>query len=412
MPSTFITPTWVLKDVARVAVNMLKFAANIERWYDDKFKAGGAKVGYTVSGRLPQRFRTTKGQAFQAQPINDVTVPVTLTDQANIGTSWSTADATVVVEDVRKRYVNPAGEQLANTIDYDGLTRMTPTVAHSVGVPGTPPTSRLTYTTGAAKMTLVAVPMNGRCAVLDPIHMVNLIQDTSTLFNPSAGISENYREGQFGRNQLGIAEWYQDQNRYTQTTGSFASSTPVVQGANQTGSTLTINGWAAGATLNAGDVLTVPSISEVNPQNYGPVAPMQFVVTATTVAAAGAMSVPIYPPIIPSGNLQTVTASPLNGAQVIPYGSTIVVGGGAGTMTATASPQSLLFHPEAFILAMADLDADLDGATVARVSDNELNVSLRYVKQYSAQSDQKMARIDALYGYKEFRPDWACRVWG
>lgn len=412
MPSTFITPTWVLKDVARVAVNMLKFAANIERWYDDKFKAGGAKVGYTVSGRLPQRFRTTKGQAFQAQPINDVTVPVTLTDQANIGTSWSTADATVVVEDVRKRYVNPAGEQLANTIDYDGLTRMTPTVAHSVGVPGTPPTSRLTYTTGAAKMTLVAVPMNGRCAVLDPIHMVNLIQDTSTLFNPSAGISENYREGQFGRNQLGIAEWYQDQNRYTQTTGSFASSTPVVQGANQTGSTLTINGWAAGATLNVGDVLTVPSISEVNPQNYGPVAPMQFVVTATTVAAAGAMSVPIYPPIIPSGNLQTVTASPLNGAQVIPYGSTIVVGGGAGTMTATASPQSLLFHPEAFILAMADLDADLDGATVARVSDNELNVSLRYVKQYSAQSDQKMARIDALYGYKEFRPDWACRVWG
>jgi hypothetical protein len=148
MANTFITPTWVLKDVARVAVNMLKFAANIERWYDDKFKAGGAKVGYTGSGRLPQRFRTTKGQAFQAQPINDVTVPVTLTDQANIGTSWSTADATVVVEDVRRRYVNPAGEQLANTIDFDGLTRMTPTVAHSVGVPGTPPTSRLTYTTG------------------------------------------------------------------------------------------------------------------------------------------------------------------------------------------------------------------------------------------------------------------------
>ena len=85
MANTFITPTWVLKDVARVAVNMLKFAANIERWYDDKFKAGGAKVGYTVSGRLPQRFRTTKGQAFQAQPINDQTVPVTLTDQANIG---------------------------------------------------------------------------------------------------------------------------------------------------------------------------------------------------------------------------------------------------------------------------------------------------------------------------------------
>jgi hypothetical protein len=131
----------VLKDVARVAVNMLKFAANIERWYDDKFKAGGAKVGYTVSGRLPQRFRTTKGQAFQAQPINDQTVPVTLTDQANIGTAWSTADATVAIEDVRRRYVNPAGEQLANTMDLDGHTRMTPLVAHRWRA-GTPPTSR------------------------------------------------------------------------------------------------------------------------------------------------------------------------------------------------------------------------------------------------------------------------------
>ena len=78
----------------------------------------------------------------------------------------------------------------------------------------------------------------------------------------------------------------------------------------------------------------------------------------------------------------------------------------------TASEEGAGSMRLAFILAMADLDADLDGATVARVSDNELNVSLRYVKQYSAQSDQKMARIDALYGFKEFRPDWACRVWG
>ena len=414
MANTFTTPTWVLKDVARVAVNMLKFAANIERWYDDKFKAGGAKVGYTVSGRLPQRFRTTKGQAFQPQPINDQTVPVTLTDQANIGTAWSTADATVAIEDVRRRYVNPAGEQLANTMDLDGLTRMTPTVAHSVGVPGVPPTSRLTYTTGNAKLTLVAVPNNGRVAVLDPIHMVNLIQDTSTLFNPSATISENYREGQFGRNQLGVAEWYQDQNRYQHTTGSFVSSTPVVQGANQTGSSLTVNGWGAGATLNAGDVIEVNGMFEVNPGSYvsnGQL--MQLVVQATTVAVAGAMTIPIAPPIIPGpSNQQTVSASPLNGAVVMPRGSTITVAAPTGTMTATSSPQSLIFHPEAFIFAMADLDADLDGATVARVSDNELNISLRYVKQYSAQSDQKMARIDALYGFKEFRPDWACRVWG
>ena len=269
MPNSFITPTWVLKDVARVAVNSLKFANNVERWYDDKYKAGGAKVGYTVSGRLPQRFRTTKGQAFQAQPINDQTVPVTLTDQANIATSWSSADATMIIEETRKRYVNPAGEQLANTIDFDGLWRMTPMVWKAVGTPGTTPTSMETYLLAGARMTNVAAPLGGRVAILDPLAMVKLVVDTKGLFNPSGSIAENYRTGQFGRNQLGIAEWYQDQNRYVHTTGSFTSSTPVVNGANQTGTSLVTSGWASGATtIKAGDILTIADVYEVNPQNY------------------------------------------------------------------------------------------------------------------------------------------------
>lgn len=410
MANTFITPTWVLKDVARVAVNLLKFAANIERWYDDKYRVGGAKAGYTVSGRLPQRFRTTKGQAFQAQPINDQVVPVTLTDQANIATAWSTADATMVIEDVRRRYVQPAGEQLANTIDFDGLNRLTPTVWKSEGTPGVTPTSRGTYLTAGARLTKVAVPMDGRCAMLDPSAMVSLVQDSSTLFNPSATISEQYRSGQFGRNALGVAEWYQDQNIYTHTTGSFASSTPLVLGANQTGTSLATNGWAS-ATLNKGDVFTVAGVYEVNPQNYASTGKLQqFVVQQTVTDAAGAMTIAMNPPIIPDGNLQTVSASPANGAAIIPLGSTITTG--AGTMSATTSPQSLIFHPEAFVLAMADLDAELPGAEVTRVADNELNVSLRYVRQYAIGTDQKMARIDALYGFKDFRPEWGVRVWG
>lgn len=409
MANNFATSTWLLKDVARVATNMLKFANHIERWYDDKFKAGGAKVGYTVSGRLPQRFRTTKGQAFQAQPLNDQVVPVTLTDQANIATAWSTADATMVIEDVRKRYVNPAAEQLANTIDWDGLARMTPTVWKSEGTPGVTPTSMETFLTAGARLTKVATPAEGRTAIIDPLAMVKLVVDTKGLFNPSAAIAENYRTGQFGRNQLGIANWYQDQNLYTHVTGSFASSTPLVSGATQTGSSLLTNGWVT-ATLNKGDVFTVAGVYEVNPMNYASTGKLQqFVVTETTSDVGGVMTIPIAPPIVPVGNLQTVSGSPAAGAAIIPLGSTITTG--AGTMAATSSPQSLIFHPEAFIFAIADLDADLPGAEVSRIGDNELNISLRYTRQYQIGNDQKASRIDALYGFKEFRPDWAVRIW-
>jgi len=47
-----------------------------------------------------------------------------------------------------------------------------------------------------ARLTKVAVPLDGRVAILDPSAMVGLVQDTMTLFNPSAAISEQYRTGQ------------------------------------------------------------------------------------------------------------------------------------------------------------------------------------------------------------------------
>ena len=352
-----------------------------------------------------------KGQAFQAQPINDQIVPVTLTDQANIATAWSTADATMVIEDVRKRYIHPAAEQLANTIDFDGLNRMTPTVWKSVGTPGVTPTSRLTYMQAGARLTKVAVPSDGRVAVLDPMAMVALVQDTLTLFNPSAAITENYRTGQFGRNALGVGEWYQDQNIYTHTTGSFASSTPLVFGANQTGNSLITNGWVT-ATLNKGDVFTVAGVYEVNPQNYTSTGFLQqFVVTAHGLGHGRVDDDSDQPGDHPRREPpdRVGLAGQRRGDHPARV-STITTG--AGTMAATTSPNSLIFHPEAFVLAMADLDAELPGAEVTRVSDNELNISLRYTRQYHIGTDQKMARIDALYGFKEFRPDWAVRIWG
>ena len=61
---------------------------------------------------------------------------------------------------------------------------------------------------------------------------------------------------------------------------------------------------------------------------------------------------------------------------------------------------------------MADLDSDLPGAKVSRVSSKQLNLALRYVQQYNGQTDQKISRIDGLIGWSIFRPEMACRVMG
>jgi hypothetical protein len=411
--NSFVTPQWVLKDVARVLVNNLKFAANVDRYLGDKFSVAGSKVGYAIDVRLPQRFRTVKGQAFVAQPINDLTVRVSITDQAQIGTSVSTADATMIVEDVRKRYVFPASEQLANTMDYDGLFRCYSGVANSVISPGglgVASNQNITYAMAGAKLSDGAIPEDGRIAMLSPTMSATIANANVSFYNPSAAISEGWRKGRQAGPWMGIDEVYATQNVAKHVTGSFGSSTPVVNSAGQTGSTLVVGGFASGTvSLNRGDVFTIVGVYKVNPQNYASTGTLQdFVVTANAVDAAGVVTMTIDPPIITSGPLQTVTTSPALNAGVLFNGQTALT---SGTLTATTTTQGLIYHPEAFILAMADLDKDLPGADVTQVSSKSLAVSLRYVKQYSGQTDQKIERIDALYGWTVFRPEMAVRVW-
>lgn len=409
MANSLVTPTWYTKEVARILVNNLKFAANVNRSYDDAYVQAGAKVGYTVNARLPQRFTVTEGQALQTQGINDQYAPITLTHQKNVAYSWSTASMTQEIEEVRKRYVAPAATALANVIDYDGLNTVYTDVYQSVGVPGTTPSSNLTYLQANAKLTNSAVPSDGRVAVLDPTSMVTLANANLALFNPSAQISEQYREGQFASRALGVSEWYEDANVAKFTTGSYTTSTPLINGASQTGSSLVTDGWASSAaTLNKGDIFTIAGVYAVNPVSYASTGALQqFVVTATTTSVVTDMAaLPISPSIITSGQLQTVTASPADNAAIT------VVGAGATTMTATVTSQSLLYHPDAFALVMADLHRPSSGAEATTVRSKELGVSIRMVQQYQIGTDSEPTRLDVLYGWATLRPTLACRVQG
>jgi hypothetical protein len=412
MANTLVTPTWYTKEVARILVNNLRFASNVNRTYDDAYVVSGAKVGYTVNARLPQRFTVTEGQALQTQALNDQFVPITLTHQKNVAYSWSTASMTQEIEAVRDRYVRPAATALANVIDFDGLNTLFKDVYQSVGTPGTTPSTNLTYLQAGAKLTDSAAPTEGRVAVLDPTSMVTLANANLALFNPTAQISEQYREGQFASRALGVGAWYEDANVAKYTTGTYTASTPLVDGAGQTGSTLATDGWASGAaTLNKGDIFTLAGVYAVNPVSYSSTGQLQqFVVTATTSDVSGDMAtLPISPSIITSGELMTVTASPANNAVITVLGTTSPSG---GTLAATVTSQSLVFQRDAFALVMSDLHRPTSGAEATVVRSKELGVSIRMVQQYQIGTDSEPTRLDILYGWATLRPTLACRVQG
>jgi hypothetical protein len=242
--------------------------------------------------------------------------------------------------------------------------------------------------------------------------MSTLANTTSSLFNPTAVISENYEEGMFGRKQLGVDKWMQDPVRPTHTTGTFTASTPLVNGAGQTGSAISTNGWASGAaTLNKGDIFTIAGVNSVNPLSYSSTGRLQqFVVTATTSSAGVNMAtLPISPSIITSGQLQTVDVSPANSAVITVLGATAAAG---GTLATTSSPQSFVYHPDAFAFVMADLMKPGAGAESTTVRSKALGFSIRMVEQYQIGTDQNPSRLDILIGAATIQARLAARVWG
>jgi hypothetical protein len=411
MANTLATPTWTTKEVARGFVNEVVFLSNVNRTYDDQYIQSGAKVGNTVNARMPQRFTVADGQALQLQALYDQTVPITLTNQKQVAFGYSSAQATTEIDAVRSRYVQPAAEALANAADVLAFTNCYRDVWNAIGTAGTTPTATLTYLQAGVKLTDQAAPQDGRVAVLDPLAMATIANTSSTLFNPASVIGDNYKKGRFGQGQLGIADWYQDPNRPTFTTGAFTSATPLTNGASQTGSTLACDGFASGATnLKKGDVFTIASVNSVNPLSYNSNGRLQqFVVTADSSDTTGAFSaLAISPSIITSGQLQSVDASPADNAAMTFQGSA----GGTYAYTATASPQSLLFHPDAFAFVMADLMKPGAGAQATTVRSKQAGVAIRMVEQYQIGTDQNPSRLDILIGAATLQARLAVRIFG
>lgn len=403
--NTFITPTWVTKDVASFWDNNLTLAGTFDRQWDQSFrnKPEGAQIGYTVYARIPQRFTVTEGQALVQQAITNQTVPITINHQQHVGMGWSSADATLEVEEVQNRYTEPAGMSLANKVDVTCGAEVFKNVYYSIGSPGTAITANSTYLNGIAKLQNVGVPAPF-CAVLDPLSQASIVNANLALFQPK---NEYFKTGEFATDALGVRNWYYDPNIPNFMTGTYTSSTWVTSSAGQTGATLALSGGGTYAFV-AGDVFTVAGVNAVNPVSYADTGQLQQFVVTQASSGSSTVTLNISPSIITSGQLQTVTASPGNSASVVFLGST---GATSATLSATATRQSLIFNKGAFAFVMADLKENLAGARTAMARDKDVKVSMRWTEQYNIQSDQNPSRVDIIYGVATVLPYFAMRAW-
>lgn len=396
----------ITRETAIVLENECTFTANVDRQYNDQFEKTGAKIGYVVNVRLPVRSVNSSGQGLALQDLTETSVPVTLNKQYQRSFAVTSSDLAVSVDDFRKRFIRPHIISMANQIDYDGLELMNQ-VYNQVGTPGTVPTTLETYLDGQTLLDNNSSPLDNRCLVISSRMQAKIVNALLGIFNPQAQIGQQYKKGRMASFTAG-ADWYMDQNVNNHTVGVQGGAPLANSATTQVGASIITDAWTAVALtrLNRGDIITFGTLGAsnavmgVNPQSRQSTGSLQqFVVTADAASdGAGAMTIPISPAIVVTGAFQNVTQGVVNNAPV-------TVDGAAGTQ----SQYGLLFHESAFTFVTAPLPL-YNGTDMSDRITNDLNISVRAIKDYDINMDRAPLRVDCLGGWASIYPQCAVRV--
>ena len=401
MANSLLTIQMITREAVRLWKNENSFIQHIDTQYDDSYAQSGAKIGTALKIRLPNDYVVRTGPAAQPQDTAEQSTTLTVATQKGVDVSFSSLERTMSLDDYSKRVLAPMVNNLVGAVAVDvmsgaegGVARFTANVDASNNIL-TPRADD--WLNAGALLDLNSAPRANRKIVADPLTMARTVSSLAGLFNPSKKIGEQYDSGQVSE-ALGF-DWFMDQTVIKHTTGSFSAG-GTVNGANQTGLTLTVN--ATTGTFAIGDIITIAGVNMVNRITKTTTGQLQqFVITVAAVT--GATSLSIYPALVPaqaSGGqtqYQTVDVSPANSAVVALV-----------TNASSVYRKNLVFVPEAVTMATADMEIPRGVHEAAREEFD--GVSMRMVTAYNVQSDQLITRLDILYGYLWVRPEWVVTV--
>lgn len=392
--NVMITPSIIAAEALMALENNVIAGAHVHRQYVKEF----VKKGGTVNIRKPNKFRATKAQARSNTNLAESNTSIEVATQAHVSWAFSSVDLTLTVEDYVKRYIEPAAIALANQIDVDVLS-LYDDINNQVGTPGTTPATFAALGAAGQRLDEEACPQDSRVIILDPAANWSMADALKGTFDPGLA-KDTIRKGLLGR----IANFniYIDQNIQTHTTGTHTtSSTPLVNGASQTGTSLVTDGWQVSTDiLKAGDVFTIADVYAVNPVSGATSSSLRQFVSTTDVSSDGSgdATITITPGIVTSGAYQTVSGSPAGSAVITMVG-----------VEDTGYAQNLAFHPNAFALVTVPIEMP---ANVWGQRYTKNGFSIRVIKQYDIDADEEIIRLDVLYGVKTIYPELACRITG
>lgn len=402
MSNTLLTSSILAKETLAVIENNCAFGGMVNRDYEAVQKASmqdGYEPGATINIRKPSRYTYRSGRVASPQASVDGSVPLTLS-QGGADLNFNLFERTLQITDRRiQKKINAAAATIVNEIDRVGLLLAKSAVYNCLNPAGALPATQAeavgAITAINRRLDEMGAPRdNMRGLIMSPGFNASAVSGFAGLFNGQAKLGRQFDSGLMV-DSLGLS-YAMDQNVALHTNG--AATATNINGAGQTGSTITVIA-VAGGTLATGTVITLPGVYAVNPQtrvSTGVLA--DFVVTADAVATATSIS--ISPAIVTSGAYQNVTASPTTGQ---PY----VIKGAAST----AYNCNVGFHEDAFTLAMVPMATPPEGtgARVEQISHN--GYTIKVTDFYDGTNDNVVTRLDVLFGWAATYPELAVKYY-
>jgi len=388
----------VTAEVLRIFSNNCVMPRLIKRDFNKYWSEGGRRIGASLDIRRPLRVIGADGQALQPEGLVRVTVPMTISYWNQQSFVYNdTEEAMFLDADMRASYIRPHVVNLANKVDRYMLQYMQSVTPNFVGTPGTVPADLDTYSSAQTKLNQLLALGSNRSVIYNSAFNQKIVKAGQTLFNPSQIIGKQYLEGKVGR--YANFDMYVDEQVPSFTVGTYGGA-GVINGANQSGSSILTNGWTASSlSLNPGDRMTFAGVYEINGQSRLtlPNVLKQFVVTSPITDTAGAATIQIFPALIPSGPYQNCSGSPATGAAV-----TVVGASGALCQTAFA------IQEDAFTWAAIPLmDVGDFGAKCDTITDPDTGISIRLVYQWDNRLGEVTVRMDFVWGIAGTYHDYA-----
>jgi hypothetical protein len=415
MANSLLTAQWV----ARKALVLLHAKANMTGRTNRDYQSllpgpiQGVILGQQLSIRLPFQYVGRKGATMAAENSVQRYATLSVANQRGVDINFTSVERAMQLNNFEEQVLEPAMAKVAALLELD-VTSLVNQVPKFVGAYNTPVSFQTVLQAERFLTETLAPEDDRRTLTANPQASYEFILDNKGLFNPEASISDEWLEGVIADKVAGFVA-FRNTKLPAHLVGTVTGSTPVVNGAGQGNSgsgnafvsstTLNTNGWNSGATtLNAGDVITIAGVNDVDPESKVSLGRLkQFVVNTTISDTAGAIAVSISPGIITGGAYQNVDSVPANGAAITVMGAT------PAAISGQLVKQSIGWYRDAIVFANPPM-LDLSQLVKFTAQESFEGYNIRFAQQWDPNNDLLPARLDTISGEVLAYPELAVRL--